>query len=169
MNINQILDAPEDAQMNAKAVGKLRVWQSRNKCKANTIAKLCSQLENDLGRDLSLINQKEISAKLRAREIQNVSENVQEIDFASPSAFPLLYKFKKKDQDDIVHLGQDIADQHKIDKKDPTKVYLIEDMKRNMRKYKKKQGALQFNLTVLKEKALMEKLNDKRENLKQKQ
>ena len=37
-------------------------------------------------------------------------------------------------------------------------------MKRNMRKYKKKQGALQFNLSVLKEKALMEKLNDKRDN-----
>lgn len=53
MNINQLLEAPEETQMNAKAVGKLRVWQGRNKMKVNTIAKLCQQLENDLGRDLS--------------------------------------------------------------------------------------------------------------------
>lgn len=55
--------------MNAKAVGKLRVWQNRNKVKVNTIAKLCQALEKDLGKDLSQITQKEMAQKLRMREI----------------------------------------------------------------------------------------------------
>ena len=68
----------------------------------------------------------------------NLSSFISDIDFSSPSAFQLLFAFKKKDHNQDLAYGQETAEENKTQKDDYEYIMQMQDYKQSIRIYKKR-------------------------------
>ena len=57
--------------------------------------------------------------------MDNLTLMMNELDFTSPSAFPMLFAFKQTDASNVIQLGQAVGEQYKKDKTDTKIVSML--------------------------------------------
>ena len=77
----------------------------RNKKKAQTIAEICQEVETQLSDEIKNCNTEQVLQIIRNRELDTLIECIMQVDEATASAFPQLFRLKQQDKEDMVKLG----------------------------------------------------------------
>ena len=110
----------------------------KNKNKSHNIAQLCVKVEDQLKDELARINSEQIIQKMKRRDYEQILNVMSELDESNPAGFPMLFSFKQKDLNQVIELGQQVAQENLEEKKFPKRLIQIEAMKKELRRYRRK-------------------------------
>lgn len=110
----------------------------KNKFMTQNICKQCPPIQEDLKTDMRDIRASQVNELLRNREIDALINSVQDIDYTTPSSFPMVLKMKMKDRKELIKFEQKYALKHKQHNKDPNVITVTEQIRKEMGRYRAK-------------------------------